>query len=72
MRTSVLLFDYQANTEDSYQEIEQMLAEFDICILVNNQTYTVPFDIARKDLLNQSIEACVTQINKHINCSLMI
>ena len=32
----------------------------------------MPFDLARKDLMNQSIEACVAQINKHINSSLMI
>ena len=72
VRTSVITFDYQTNTEDSYQEIAKMLGEYDICVLVNNQTYTVPFDVARKDLGHQSIEACVQQINKHINCSLMI
>lgn len=40
--------------------------------MVNNQAYTVPYDVASRELLNQSIESCVAQINKHINCSLMI
>ncbi len=36
-----------ADSEQSYQEIKEALSEYEICILVNNQTYAVPFDVAR-------------------------
>ena len=42
--------DLGSNTE-AYQEIGGALADYDISILVNNQTYTVPFDYASSDML---------------------
>ena len=80
VRTFVLVVDYMqlgggarnSNVNQTYQEISNILSEYEICILVNNQTYSVPFDYARADLMNQSLEACVAQINKHINCSMII
>ena len=60
MRTHVIVVDYKAfvQSEDAYQEIRAALADFEICILINNQTYTVPVDYAHPDLVKQSIEAC--------------
>lgn len=74
VKTHIVVIEYNklADSEQSYQEINDALSEYEICILVNNQTYAVPFDVARQDLLYQSIEACVVQINKHIKCSLLI
>ena len=60
VRTFVLVVDYMqlgggarnTNVNQTYQEISTILSEYEICILVNNQTYSVPFDYARSDLMN--------------------
>ena len=60
VRTFVMVVDYMtlgggvrdSNVNQTYQEISNILSEYEICILVNNQTYSVPFDYARADLLN--------------------
>ena len=60
VRTFVLVVDYMqlgggarnSNNNQTYQEISTILSEYEICILVNNQTYSVPFDYARADLMN--------------------
>jgi len=49
VRTFILNIDYTAlgeRSEDYYQEIGKTLTGYDICILINNQTYSVPFDLA--------------------------
>ena len=48
------------------------LEGLNICMLINNQTYTVPIDYARADLLQDQISAVMAQINKHISCSLLV
>jgi hypothetical protein len=54
------------------QEIMDELEGLNICMLINNQTYTVPIDYARADLLQDQIGAVMAQINKHISCSLLV
>ena len=72
VQTKVIIIDYNGLGSNSYQDIGNTLDNLDICILVNNQTYAVPFDLARSDLLHYQIQACLMQINKHIKCSLLI
>ena len=45
--------------QGSYQDIQSALEELDICILVNNQTYMVPFDLAVNELQQDQIEGCL-------------
>lgn len=56
VRTRVIIVDYQnfaelSHQENAYAEIESALGDADVCMLVNNQSYTVPFDFARQDLM---------------------
>lgn len=58
VQTHVICVDYHQFSEDAektYQEIADKIADYDICILVNNQAYSVPFDFAHHGMLQQSI-----------------
>ena len=49
----MIVIDYNVlDNTNSYREVIGALEKLDICILVNNQTYSVPFDLARADLLH--------------------
>ena len=81
MRAKVVIIDYSVlvtrredtpQDTDTNQEIIAALDGQEICMLINNQTYAVPLDYARADLLQDQISSILAQINKHIKCSLLI
>ena len=75
-KTKVLVLDYdRTNQSEMGREVLEQLREdikdLEVCIFINNQTNTIPIELACKDLLDTSVQACMKQIAKHINCQIL-